>query len=159
MDINKEEHLLLKRLILFSMHPGSMHRLASLRQQQAQRQHQHRREQAAGDQAPPLARIDAFELADSLDPKRPLPALQRWFEMRHRGGDTMGAAAILSWRLRQLGQLRMAVDAGLSTQDHFGKVRKSLDFSSLMKSDPHVASKDTSIYNDTVEYRNANGPS
>jgi DNA polymerase-3 subunit delta len=61
--------------------------------------------------------IDAFELADSLDPRHPETALRRWFDLRQRGGDVMGAAAILAWRLRQLAQLRAAMDDGLSASD------------------------------------------
>lgn len=61
--------------------------------------------------------IDAFELADALDPRHPERALERWFDLRQRGGDVMGAAAILAWRLRQLAQLRAAMDDGLSAAD------------------------------------------
>ncbi len=57
--------------------------------------------------------IDAFALADRLDPRRPFPALDVWFDLRGRGGDAMGCAAILSWRLRQLAQLRGAIDANV----------------------------------------------
>lgn len=54
--------------------------------------------------------VDAFGLADLLDRRRPAEALAQWFELRRAGGDVMGTAAILGWRIRQLAQLRAALD-------------------------------------------------
>ena len=61
--------------------------------------------------------IDAFELADALDPGRPLDFLQGWTEQRRRGGDVFGAAAILIWRLRQLATLAEGLDAGMDARE------------------------------------------
>lgn len=58
--------------------------------------------------------IDAFDLAQALDPRNATNLLHGWTELRRRGGDVMGAGAILGWRLRQLTQLREALDAGYS---------------------------------------------
>lgn len=60
--------------------------------------------------------INAFALADALDGSRPGPALRSWLTLRSGGGDVMGAAAILGWRLRQLVQIRAALDAGDNPQ-------------------------------------------
>lgn len=61
--------------------------------------------------------VDAFALADQLDAAAPTEALRSWFGLRARGGDVYGASAILGWRLRQLAQLREAVDAGLGPRE------------------------------------------
>jgi DNA polymerase-3 subunit delta len=61
--------------------------------------------------------IDAFELVDAMDPRQPRTGLRRWFEMRQRGSDVYGSAAILLWRFRQLTQLRQALDEGLEARD------------------------------------------
>jgi DNA polymerase-3 subunit delta len=61
--------------------------------------------------------INAFALADELDPARYREALDLWFELRTRGGDVMGCAAILAWRLRQLLQLRHNLDAGIPAKE------------------------------------------
>lgn len=61
--------------------------------------------------------VDAFELADALDPGRPLHFVHGWTEQRRRGGDVFGAAAILGWRIRQLATLRAALDAGMDARE------------------------------------------
>mgnify|MGYP006299831665 FL=1 len=61
--------------------------------------------------------VDAFELADALDPQRPQPFLRGWAEQRRRGGDVFGSGAILSWRLRQLAVLRAGLDAGMDARE------------------------------------------
>lgn len=61
--------------------------------------------------------IDAFELADAMDPAQARQALRRWWEMRSRGSDVYGASAVLMWRFRQLLQLRTALDGGLDARD------------------------------------------
>lgn len=60
--------------------------------------------------------VNAFNLADALDPRRPREALSEWFALRNAGGDVMGCAAILAWRFRQLAQVRAALDAGSDAQ-------------------------------------------
>lgn len=59
--------------------------------------------------------VDAFTLADALDRRRPQHALMDWFQLRRGGGDVFGAAAILGWKLRQIAQLRAALDDGLDS--------------------------------------------
>jgi DNA polymerase III delta subunit len=61
--------------------------------------------------------IDAFTLADLLDAARPAAALDQWFRLRNGGGDIMGCAAILGWRLRQIAQLRAGLDEGHSPHE------------------------------------------
>lgn len=61
--------------------------------------------------------INAFALADELEPGRAVAALDLWFRMRNQGGDLVGCAAILGWRLRQLLQLRHALDGGVAPQE------------------------------------------
>jgi len=60
--------------------------------------------------------VNAFALADALEPARPAEALGEWFALRNAGGDIMGCAAILAWRFRQLAQVRAALDAGNDAQ-------------------------------------------
>ena len=54
--------------------------------------------------------VDAFALADALDRSEPVPALALWCELRRGGGDLIGAAGIVGWRLRQLAQLAAAIE-------------------------------------------------
>ncbi|HKK71197.1 MAG TPA: DNA polymerase III subunit delta [Candidatus Krumholzibacteria bacterium] len=61
--------------------------------------------------------VDAFELADALDPAHPLQFVNGWTERRRRGGDVVGAAAILGWRIRQLAQLRAGLDSGMDARE------------------------------------------
>jgi DNA polymerase-3 subunit delta len=61
--------------------------------------------------------VDAFSLADRMDRGVPGPALGLWIELGTRGGDVMGAAAIVAWRLRQLAQLRAGLDEGVPAAD------------------------------------------
>lgn len=61
--------------------------------------------------------VDAFELADGLDPGRPRDFLHGWSEQRRRGGDVYGAGAILAWRLRQLAMLREGLEAGMDARE------------------------------------------
>ncbi|RKZ16862.1 DNA polymerase III subunit delta [bacterium] len=61
--------------------------------------------------------IDGFELADSLDQRRPEGLLRAWTELRRRGADPFGNAAILSWRLRQLVLLQELVSEGHPPRD------------------------------------------
>jgi DNA polymerase-3 subunit delta len=61
--------------------------------------------------------INAFALADALHPRWTGEALGLWIDYRQRGGDVMGGAAIVGWRIRQLAQLRAALDEGLNPQD------------------------------------------
>jgi DNA polymerase-3 subunit delta len=56
--------------------------------------------------------VNAFALADRLEPRHAVEALHLWLEMRQRGGDPFGAGAILAWRLRQLLQLKAGLDTG-----------------------------------------------
>ncbi len=56
--------------------------------------------------------LDAFAVADLLSSNDPLPALRAWTKVRVGGGDPIGTAAILSWRLRQLASFRAALDEG-----------------------------------------------
>jgi len=60
--------------------------------------------------------VNAFALADALEPARPAEALGEWFALRNAGGDIMGCAAILAWRFRQLAQVRaLTAGAGLDS--------------------------------------------
>lgn len=61
--------------------------------------------------------VDGFELADRLDASEPRPLLHAWVEMRRRGVDPFGNAAVLMWRLRQLVQLAAALDEGLDPRE------------------------------------------
>ncbi len=61
--------------------------------------------------------VDAFELADALDPTQAIHFVHGWTEQRRRGGDVFGAAAILGWRIRQLSTLRAALDAGMDARE------------------------------------------
>lgn len=61
--------------------------------------------------------VDAFELANALDPDQTISLLHGWAEMRRRGGDVFGTGAILGWRLRQLAQLCEALEAGWDARD------------------------------------------
>lgn len=61
--------------------------------------------------------IDGFELADALDQSEPRPLLHAWTELRRRGADPFGNAAILGWRLRQLVLLQELVDEGHPPRD------------------------------------------
>lgn len=56
--------------------------------------------------------LDAFAVADLLSSDDPLPALRAWTKVRVGGGDPIGTAAILSWRLRQLASFRAVLDTG-----------------------------------------------
>jgi DNA polymerase-3 subunit delta len=56
--------------------------------------------------------LDAFAVADLLSSEDPLPALRAWTKVRVGGGDPIGTAAILSWRLRQLASFRAVLDTG-----------------------------------------------
>jgi DNA polymerase-3 subunit delta len=58
--------------------------------------------------------VDAFALADALDCAAPSGALALWCDLRRDGGDLIGAAGIVGWRLRQLAQLAAALE---ETQD------------------------------------------
>lgn len=57
--------------------------------------------------------VNAFALADQLDARNPRPALAAWLDLRATGGDPIGGAAIVAWKLRQLAQLRAAIESGL----------------------------------------------
>ena len=61
--------------------------------------------------------IDGFELADALDQQHPEPLLRAWTELRRRGMDPFGNAAILGWRLRQLVLLQELVTEGHPARD------------------------------------------
>jgi DNA polymerase-3 subunit delta len=61
--------------------------------------------------------IDGFELADALDQRRPQTLLRAWTELRRRGTDPFGNAAILGWRLRQLVLLQQLMDEGNPARD------------------------------------------
>lgn len=61
--------------------------------------------------------IDGFELADALDQRRPQGLLRAWTELRRRGTDPFGNAAILGWRLRQLVLLQQLVSEGHPAKD------------------------------------------
>lgn len=61
--------------------------------------------------------VDGFELADSLDPRHPEAFLHGWTEQRRRGADVFGAAAILTWRLRQLTTLQEALGSGMDARE------------------------------------------
>ncbi len=60
--------------------------------------------------------LDAFAVADLLSGEDPLPALRAWTKVRVGGGDPIGTAAILSWRLRQLASFRSALEGGESPE-------------------------------------------
>jgi DNA polymerase-3 subunit delta len=61
--------------------------------------------------------IDGFELADALDQRRPQELLHAWTELRRRGADPFGNAAILGWRLRQLVLLQELMAEGHPARD------------------------------------------
>ena len=61
--------------------------------------------------------VDAFQLSNAFQPSQARHLVHGWTEMRRRGGDVMGTGAILGWRLRQLTQLREALDAGWAARD------------------------------------------
>lgn len=61
--------------------------------------------------------IDGFELADALDQLHPQALLRAWTELRRRGTDPFGNAAILGWRLRQLVLLQELVSEGHPARD------------------------------------------
>lgn len=61
--------------------------------------------------------IDGFELADRFDARDPAGLLEGWTELRRRGSDPFGTAAILHWRLRQLIQLAEAKAAGFDDRE------------------------------------------
>ncbi len=61
--------------------------------------------------------IDGFELADALDRARPEHLVRSWTELRRRGADPFGNAAILGWRLRQLVLLQELVAEGHPAKD------------------------------------------
>jgi DNA polymerase-3 subunit delta len=61
--------------------------------------------------------IDGFEIADALDQQRPEHLLHAWTELRRRGTDPFGNAAILGWRLRQLVLIQELVAEGHPARD------------------------------------------
>lgn len=61
--------------------------------------------------------VDGFELADALDQRHPGPLLRAWTELRRRGMDPFGSAAILGWRIRQLVLLQELVSEGHEPRD------------------------------------------
>jgi DNA polymerase III delta subunit len=61
--------------------------------------------------------IDGFELADAIDQRRPQTLVRAWTELRRRGTDPFGNAAILGWRLRQLVLLQELMDEGHPPRD------------------------------------------
>jgi DNA polymerase-3 subunit delta len=64
--------------------------------------------------------IDGFEIADALDQKNPESLLHAWTELRRRGTDPFGNAAILGWRLRQLVLIQELVAEGHPARDAAG---------------------------------------
>jgi DNA polymerase-3 subunit delta len=61
--------------------------------------------------------MDGFELADALDQRDPGHLVRAWTELRRRGTDPFGNAAILGWRMRQLVLVQELIDEGHPSRD------------------------------------------
>jgi DNA polymerase-3 subunit delta len=61
--------------------------------------------------------IDGFELANAMDQRNPRELVRAWTELRRRGTDPFGTAAILGWRLRQLVLLQELINQGHPARD------------------------------------------